>query len=46
MRAIFVEQPDLAVAVAERDQVLAQQPHAHRRSIGLGNLACQQRRIQ
>jgi hypothetical protein len=35
---------DLAVAVAERDEILAQQPDAHRRAIGLGDLAHQQGR--
>jgi hypothetical protein len=44
MRTIFVEEPDLAVAIAERDKIFAQQPNAHRRAIGLGDLARQQGR--
>ena len=43
VRAELVDQPDLAVGVAERDQVLAEQPHAHRRAVGLGDLAREQR---
>jgi hypothetical protein len=39
MRAIFVEEPDPPLAVAKGDEVLAQEPHPHRRSIGLGDLA-------
>jgi hypothetical protein len=42
--AIFLEEPDPAIAVAERDEILAQQPDAHRRAIGLGDLAHQQGR--
>src|SRR4029077_3716530 len=38
MWTIFVEEPDPAVAVAERDEILAQQPDAHRRGAGLGGL--------
>ena len=34
----FVEEPDPAVAVAERDEILAQQPDAHRRTVGPGDL--------
>jgi len=44
MWTIFVEEPDPAVAVAERDEILAQQPDAHRRTVGPGDLARQQRR--
>jgi hypothetical protein len=40
----FVEEPNPAVAVAERDEILAQQPDAHWRAVGLGDLARQQRR--
>src|ERR1700758_1929102 len=32
---IFVEEPDPTLAVTERDEILAQQPHAHRRAVGL-----------
>ena len=39
MRAEFVEQADAALAVAEGDQVLAEQADAHRRAVGLGDLA-------
>ena len=38
MRAEFVDQTDAALAVAERDEVLAEQPDAHRRAVGLGDL--------
>ena len=41
---IFVEQPDPALAVAERDEILSQQPDARWRAIGLGDLARQQGR--
>ena len=44
MGTIFVDEPDPAGAVAERDEILAQQPDAHRRAIGLGDLARQQGR--
>ena len=35
MRAVFVDQTDAALAVAERHEVLAEQPDAHRRTIRL-----------
>src|SRR6185312_10211779 len=44
VRAEFVEQTDAALAVAEGDEVFAEQPHPYRCAIGLGNLAGQQRR--
>ena len=44
MWTIFAEQPDPAAAVAERDEIFAQQPDAHRRTVGFGDLARQQRR--
>src|SRR5580700_9867361 len=44
MWTIFAEELDPAVAVTERDEVLAQQPDAHRRAIGLGDLAHQESR--
>src|SRR5271166_4795778 len=44
MRTIFVEEPDPAVAVAERDEILAQQPDTHRRPIELGDLTHKQGR--
>src|SRR5947209_7617462 len=37
MRAEFVDQTDAALAVAERDEVLAEQSDAHRRTIRLGD---------
>jgi hypothetical protein len=33
MWTIFLEEPDPAIAVAERDEILARQPDAHRRAI-------------
>ena len=44
MGAELVEQPDLAVAVAEGDQVLAQQPNPHGRAVGLRQLLEEQER--
>ena len=41
VRAEFVDEADAAVAVAERDEVLAQQLHPDRRAVGLGDLARQ-----
>ncbi len=38
VRTEFVEQPDAAVAVAEGDEVLAEQADADRRAVGLGDL--------
>jgi hypothetical protein len=40
----FVQEPDPALGVAEGDEVLAQEPHAHRRVVGFADLARQQRR--
>ena len=39
VRAEFVDQADAAFAVAERDQVLAEQADADRRTVGFGDLA-------
>ncbi len=44
MGAELVDQPDLARAVAERQQLLAEDRHAHLRSVGRGDLARQQHR--
>ncbi len=44
MRAALVEQADAAVGVAEQHQVLAQEPHAHRRRVRLGDLMGERRR--
>ncbi len=44
MGAEFVHQADAALRVAERDQALGQQLHAHRRAIRLRQLGRQQRR--
>ena len=38
MRAIFVEHPEAAVAVAEHDQVFAEQPHLHRGAVRFRHL--------
>ena len=46
MRAEFVEQPDPAARVAERDEVLAQQPDAHGRAVGLRQLPASRAGIQ
>ena len=40
----LVEQADAAAGVAERDEVLAEQAHAHGRAIGLRQLPAEQRR--
>src|SRR5205823_4247170 len=44
MRAELLQQTDAAIAIAEGDEVLAQQLDPHRRAVGLGQLARQQRR--
>jgi hypothetical protein len=44
VRTIFIQKPDAALRIAKGDQILAQQPHAYRRAIGLGDLAPEQRR--
>src|SRR5205085_8308544 len=41
VRAEFVDQADAAVAVAEGDEVFAEEAHPHRRAVGLGDLARQ-----
>ena len=41
--AMFFEQTDSALAVAKGDQIFAEQAHAHRRAIGLGDFAGEQR---
>ena len=38
VRAVLGDEPDLAPAVAEGDQVLAEQPHLLRRAVGRGQL--------
>ena len=45
MRAIRVDQTDSSLRVAESDQVLAEQPHAHRRAVFLGQFGGQRRRL-
>ena len=35
VRAIFVEHAEAALAVAEHDEILAEQPHLDRRAVGL-----------
>ena len=37
MRAVFVEHADAALAVAEHDEILAEQAHLDRRAVGLGH---------
>ena len=44
MGAIFIEDADAALAVAENDEVLAEQPHLDRRAVGLGDFLGQARR--
>ena len=44
VRAEFVDQTDAALAVAERDEVLAEQLDAHRRAVRLGDLRTTGRR--
>src|SRR5580704_8103274 len=41
VRTELVDQADAALAVAERHEVLTQQPDPHGRAVGLGDLACQ-----
>ena len=44
VRAMLVQHADAAGGVAKRHQILAQQPHAHRRPVALGDLFGQTRR--
>jgi hypothetical protein len=44
VRTGFAEQTELAATVTERDELFAEQLHAHRRAIGLCHLFRQQRR--
>jgi hypothetical protein len=44
MRAELVDQADAALRVAERDQLLAEDLHPHRRAVGLGHFAGEQHR--
>ena len=37
MGTVFVEQADPSLSVAKSDEIFAEQAHAHRRTIGLGN---------
>ena len=46
MRAIRVDQADTPLRVAEGDQVLAEQAHAHRRAVALRQLRGQRRGCQ
>ena len=43
MRAVFVEEPDAALGVAEGHQLFAEELDAHGRTIGLGQLPREQR---
>src|SRR5581483_1320036 len=43
MGAMLAEQADASGAVAKGDQILAEQAHAHRRAVRLGNLLGEQR---
>ena len=44
MRTVVLDEADRAVAIAERDQVLAEQPHAQWVAVGVGQLGRKQRR--
>jgi hypothetical protein len=44
VRAEFVDQADLALGIAKREQLLAEDRHAHLRAIGIGDFARQQDR--
>ena len=44
VRTVFVDEADPAGAVAKGDEVLPQQPHPHRRAIGLGQFPGEQGR--
>ena len=44
MRAIFVDKPDTAFAVAKSNEVLAEEAHPHRRTVGLLQFAGKQGR--
>src|SRR5271165_513532 len=44
MRAKLLDEPDAALAVAKTDELLAEQLHAHRRAVGLGEFARQEGR--
>jgi hypothetical protein len=39
MRAALVEKPHAPVGIAKRDEVLAEEAHAHRRAVALGPLS-------
>ncbi|MNC86022.1 hypothetical protein D3C83_16490 [compost metagenome] len=43
MRAEFADQADATLGVAESDELLSQQLHAHGRAIGLGDLGGEDR---
>ncbi len=43
MRAVFAEQADSALGIAERDQIFAQETHPNRRTVRRWNLLGQQR---
>src|SRR5262249_62196508 len=42
VRTILLQKPDVALRIAKGDQILAQQPDAHRQAIWLGDLAAEQ----
>jgi hypothetical protein len=44
VHAVFLEQPELALAVAPQQEVLAHHPHANRGRVGLGGLMLQEHR--
>ncbi len=44
MGAVGVDQADRSVGVAEGYEVFAEQPHAHRRAVGVGELFGEARR--
>jgi hypothetical protein len=42
MRAVLAKDADAAIRVAKGDEILAEQPKADRRTVGLGDLFAQQ----
>ena len=44
MRARLLNEADLSVGIPERDEVLAEQSHAHRIAVGIGDLLGEQGR--
>ena len=45
MRAIGIHQPDAAIGIAKRDQILGHQPNSHRRAVAVGEFGREQRRL-